>query len=180
MPRPHSHTWNKFPVVFSKVMSCLSLAVLFHKYLNCLKRIKRTLDLGKFPQETLNWLHGNSLPFMLSGYRKVWWVERHEDGRVRPTRPTARELGEMTQRGTWNEGVHISSLHNKTQGKYQITKTENSHREQRDLPRRGKQAPLSQEPYPPPKKTHTFSRRTLSLWIELKVQEIAWWRHYIT
>lgn len=30
----------------------------------------------------MNWLHGNSLALMLSGYRKVWWVERHEDGRV--------------------------------------------------------------------------------------------------
>lgn len=33
-----------------------------------------------------------------------------------------------------NDGVHISTLYNKNQVKYQITKTENSHRKQLKLP----------------------------------------------
>lgn len=38
-----------------------------------------------------------------------------------------------------NSGVHISTFYNKKQVKYQITKTENSHRKQLELPRREKQ-----------------------------------------
>lgn len=44
-----------------------------------------------------------------------------------------------------NSGVHTSILYNKKQVKYQITKTENSHHKQLELPRREKQDIQSQE-----------------------------------
>lgn len=67
-------------------------------------------------------------------------------------------------------------LYNKNQAKYQITKTENSHSKQLELPEGKKQDIQSQElnTLLLRENTHTFPRRTLSFWIELKVQEIVW------
>lgn len=75
-----------------------------------------------------------------------------------------------------NSGVHISTFYNKKQVKYQITKTENSHRKQLELLRREKQDIQSQElnALLLRENIYTFPRRTLSLWIELKVQEMVW------
>lgn len=158
----------KLPVVFSSMMSCLPPAILFHKHLNCLGRVKRTWDLWKSPRTPWTGFMETSLAVMLRGYRKVWWVERHEDRWVLADLANSKGAG-------GNATIHLKwRCTHSHPAKDQITKMENSHREQLDLPRREKQARQSQEPYPPPKKTHTFPRRTPSFWIELKVQEIVW------
>lgn len=75
-------------------------------------------------------------------------------------RPKATEM-EVVQQETWNWGVHISILYNKNQGKYQITKMENSHREQQDWARREKQAMRSRETHIPLLRKHTYSHEEL-------------------
>lgn len=67
---------------------------------------------------------------------------------------------DVVQQYTKNWGVHISNHYNKNQGKYQITKMENFHREQQDWARREKQAMQSQEQHPLLEK-HTHSHEEL-------------------
>lgn len=61
-----------------------------------------------------------------------------------PIWPLLTEM-EVMQQHFLNWGVHISTPDNKNQVKDQITKTENSHRKQLELPRREKQDIQSQE-----------------------------------